>query len=201
MSEVEPVGHPRDGKSAGVAARPRVNVHTRMEMNAAVASWLLCAAEDRKTARQGWERDGLALIRCGSLFSAVRIPGEFIRAAAGVDLKGGWEEAPRVDAFLASALEDGPVIADWYAGQYYALVPASEGRHWYGRGTAFLGAASYLGVPRPDVDEPGLARSYWSVPMESPGALCCPDALQAFALNAKALAGARRRELEADRER
>ncbi|MFE1521094.1 DUF6415 family natural product biosynthesis protein [[Kitasatospora] papulosa] len=89
--------------------------------------------------------------------------------------------ARHVDAYLATALpRGGAIIADGYAARYYALVPASTGRWWHVPDTVCLGSGSYLGVPRPGIEGLDDARSYWSVPMEGPGALCSPTEIQAL---------------------
>ncbi|GAB2961735.1 hypothetical protein GCM10023080_022610 [Streptomyces pseudoechinosporeus] len=120
-----------------------------------------------------WGEHGIALLRCGTLFSAVRIAEEIVHAAAGTD------EAERVNAYLAAALLQGPVIHDPRRGRYYALVPASTAARWRAPDTDCLGRGWHLGVPRTDVtrDAPDAWRPYWSVPMPSPGELCSPGAV------------------------
>ncbi|MEU2487009.1 DUF6415 family natural product biosynthesis protein [Streptomyces sp. NPDC012617] len=191
MSEIEAAGHPRDDEAADVA-RPRMTVHTRGETDAAVASWLLCAADERTVARKEWDEQGLALLRCGSLFAAIRLPGELVRAAAGSDTP------TEVDAYLARVLPSGgAVIADGHAARYYALVPASTGRWWHVPGTVCLGAGTYLGVPRPGVESSDPVYSYWSVPMSSAGALCSPTEVQAVLRLGRERLGAEQREVAA----
>ncbi|MFJ8862093.1 hypothetical protein ACIRD8_27130 [Streptomyces sp. NPDC102451] len=189
--------HEGDEGADPVLSRPRVVVHTRATTEFAVLSWLLCAADDREAARREWESEKMTLLRCGALFSAVRISGELVRAAAGMGQEACRGDASRIDAFLATALQDGPVVVDSYAARYYALVPASTCRWWHVPETECLGPGAYLGVPRPGLDDPHCVRSYWSVPMESPGSLCSPSMVRALVLNAKALAAVQRRELEA----
>ncbi|WP_336113305.1 hypothetical protein [Streptomyces sp. PTD9-10] len=60
----------------------------------------------------------MALLPLGSLFSAVRIPGHLLFAAAGT------AEFSEVGAFLDEALDGRPVICDPRGLRYYALVPA-----------------------------------------------------------------------------
>ncbi|MGW1723495.1 hypothetical protein ACWCQK_11275 [Streptomyces sp. NPDC002306] len=142
-------------------------VHTRAERELAVSHWLVCAADDLRAAQEQWEDQGVALLRCGGLFSAVRIPAAIVFAAAGTDDRDG------VDAFLADALHGGPVFVDTISGCYYCLVPASAQRWWTSVDAACLGRESYLGVPNPCLDASSAgARSYWCVPMDGPGDLC-----------------------------
>jgi hypothetical protein len=139
----------------------------------AIGHWLLAAADRRSEARLQWGEHGIALLRCGTLFSAVRIAEEIVHAAAGTD------EAGSVNAYLAAALLQGPVIRDPRQGRYYALVPASTAARWRAPDTDCLGRGWHLGVPRPDVnqDAPDVWCPYWSVPMPSPGELCSPEAV------------------------
>ncbi|MYX39061.1 MULTISPECIES: hypothetical protein [unclassified Streptomyces] len=133
----------------------------------AVEHWLASSALDPQRARDEWAERGFALLSCGSLFSAVRIPGDFVHAAAGTHDPQGIRE------YLADALA-GPVIVDPVSQRYYALVPASVPLRWNVAGTVGLGQGSCLGVPHPDRTEPRHGRSYWSVPMDSAGMLCVP---------------------------
>jgi hypothetical protein len=137
-----------------------------------VMDWLLSATESPDGAFREWDRQGMALLPCGTLFSAVRIPEAIVHAAV---LSMDDEE---VDARLAVSLLGGPVICDTVARRYYALVPAGTTR-WKAPDTICLGHGCHLGIPLPgrtghDSQE---WRSYWSVPMESVGALCVPDAV------------------------
>lgn len=117
----------------------------------------------------------MALLPLGTLFSAVRIPGEVIQAVAFST------ELGTIDAFLKDALTEGPVICDPYANRYYALVAGSSSSAWrpmardrLTRQIDCLGRGAYLGVPRPDaVEFTGRETpSYWSVPMPSAAVLC-----------------------------
>ncbi|WP_461059333.1 hypothetical protein [Streptomyces pseudoechinosporeus] len=139
----------------------------------AAAHWLLSAADRPSEARMQWAEHGITLLRCGSLFSAVRVPEGIVHAAAGTG------EAGRVNAYLAVAVLHGPVIRDPRQGRYYALVPASTAARWRAPDTDCLGRGWHLGVPRTDVTRaPDDAwRPYWSVPMPSPGELCSPGAV------------------------
>ncbi|MFJ1695632.1 hypothetical protein ACIOHC_10855 [Streptomyces sp. NPDC088252] len=144
---------------------------TGVERRLAVEHWLLSTVPDRNRVRAEWEGRPFALLPCGALFAAVRIPSSVVRAAAGSD------DQEDVDRFLAEALMDGPVICDRYAARYYALVPASAARRWDVPDTVCLGKGSELGVPRPGVTAGDGARVYWSVPMDSAGVLCPPAAV------------------------
>ncbi|MGI5193050.1 hypothetical protein ACQEVY_05310 [Streptomyces sp. CA-288835] len=148
-------------------------VTTRAERELVTAHWLLAAADSHDEARAQWHRHGLALLRCGTLFSAVRIPARLVHAAAGS------EDPATVDAFLAEALHGGPVICARRGRHFYALVPASTAARWRQPGAECLGRDTYLGVPRPDavgLDHQAWA-SYWSVAMPSAAELCTPTAV------------------------
>lgn len=147
-----------------------VVVHTGQERQLAVSHWLLSVARDKRTARIQWQEHGVALLACGRTFAAVRLPAGLVHAAAGSHVP----EA--VDAYLRRVL-DGPVFTDRYAQLYYALVPASTRLRWPVDdlpGTDCLGLDHYLGVPAVDITDPERGRSYWCVPMDSPGELCDP---------------------------
>ncbi|MEW2117042.1 hypothetical protein AB0945_17970 [Streptomyces sp. NPDC005474] len=176
--------HPRDAESAGPhevrtpveAGAAGVLVHSRKDREFAVGTWLLAAAQDMKEARTAWEqRNGIALLRCGGIFGAVRLSSDLVRAAAAT------EKTAEVDAFLGRALHGAPVFMDQFAQWYYVLVPVSTGRRreWRTSSLApkaeFLGSNTFLGVPRPDATEPEGVRSYWCVSMDGPGALAVPD--------------------------
>ncbi|PWI06567.1 hypothetical protein DIZ27_32940 [Streptomyces sp. NWU339] len=169
-------------------------VHARQTREAAVRSWLMLSATDYERVRGDWDVSGVALLRCGALFAAVRIQTELIHAAADSD------EPKTVNAFLAEALYGGPVFVDQHSRHYYALVPTStpKRREWQDRrypGAECLGHGTYLGVPRPEFTNDGWSFSYWCVPMDGPGALCGPDAvsqLVAYARHRMVLEEARR---------
>ncbi len=141
------------------------------ERRLAVEHWLLAAAPDRTRTRTEWEERPFAMLPCGGLFAAVRIPALVVQAAAGS------ADEEQVDAYLGDALMRGPVICDRYAGRYYALVPVSASRRWDVPGTVCLGVGSELGVPRPGLVAADCTRVYWSVPMDSAGELCSPSAV------------------------
>lgn len=144
---------------------------TGAERHLAVEHWLLSTVADRKRVREEWDERPFAMLPCGSLFAAVRIPSVVVQAAAGS------KDQEVVDQFLAKALMDGPVICDRYAALHYALVPASTARQWDVPDTICLGKRAELGVPRPGVSAADKTRVYWSVPMGSAGELCSPAAV------------------------
>ncbi|MFJ5726322.1 hypothetical protein [Streptomyces sp. NPDC093149] len=130
---------------------------TGAERRLAAEHWLLSTVQDRKRVRAEWDERPFALLPCGTLCAAVRIPSTVVQAAAGSD--------------------DQEDICDRYAARYYALVPASAARRWDVPGTVCLGKGSELGVPRPGVTAGDGTRMYWSVPMDSAGVLCPPYAV------------------------
>lgn len=152
-------------------AAVRVHVTMARERQLAVEHWLMAAAEDRVKARSEWGESNVALLSCGTLFSAVRIPAALVEAAAKSS------DRAAIDTYLASALLNGPVICDRYASWYYALTPASTAQRWDLSGIVCLGRKSSLGVPRPGITGASGERLYWSVPMDSAAALCSPYAV------------------------
>ncbi|GHF13630.1 hypothetical protein GCM10014715_81520 [Streptomyces spiralis] len=155
--------------------RPGVRVHTAADRRLAVEHWLLAAHPEPKQARAEWAEHGVALLRLGTLFSAVRIPGRLIQAVAATT------DPRELDTFLEDALDGGPVISDPGGNRYYALVPASVPRTWRAavddwstQNVEVLGCGTYLGVPRVDAVEYRPLGTYWSVPMPSAAVLCPP---------------------------
>lgn len=61
------------------SALQEVLVHTRHERELAVSHWLLAAAQEVKEARKEWAVAGIALLRCGGIFSAIRVPAEVVQ--------------------------------------------------------------------------------------------------------------------------
>jgi hypothetical protein len=150
-------------------AAPRVT--TEGERQLAAGHWLLAAGPDAHQVREQWREHPIAMLACGGLFAAVRIPAAIVQAA------GQSTDLDALDRYLADALLDGPVICDQHACWYYALVPASTARRWDVPDTTCLGVGSTLGVPRPGMRREDRARVYWSVPMDSAGMLCSPHAV------------------------
>lgn len=162
-----------------VETQPGVLVHPAADRRLATEHWLLSTlpAAGRDRARAEWRKLGVAMLPLGTLFSAVRIPGHLLVALTAST------EAAELDAFLAQALDGGPVICDPHGPRYYALVPASTPRTyredldgWREVDVDCLGRDSYLGVPRVDAVtcDPQRKASYWSVPMDSAAMLCRP---------------------------
>ncbi|MFF4179746.1 hypothetical protein [Streptomyces sp. NPDC001750] len=178
------------------SSRRPVFVHSRRDRELAVSHWLLSAAPDLGEARAQWAKTGIALLRCGGVFTAVRIEADIVQAAAGT------EDPERIGVYLKRCLQGGPVFIDTSSRRYYVLVPAST--QWVGRvvpGVECLGPGCFLGVPHPQRTEPDLSRSYWCVPMDGPGALCSPDAVSQLVAYGAYQRGARERlavEAEAD---
>lgn len=161
-------------------SEPGVLVHTGSDRRLAIEHWLLSAAPARDRARMEWQEAGVALLRLGTLFSAIRIPQTLVFAIVG---RVSYKEA---DTFLADALDGGPVICDPRQHRYYALVPGSMPEKWTAAaadwmhlGVECLGRETYLGVPRVNAVDlnPTAWASYWSVPMPSAGELCSPLAV------------------------
>ncbi|KKZ72323.1 hypothetical protein VO63_18975 [Streptomyces showdoensis] len=151
---------------------------TRQEREAAVRAWLLLSTAGVDEARHHWRSQRIALMKCGPLFSVVRIDADVVHAVLG---KTKPVEADRV---LDAMLYGGPVWMDQSARRYYALMPPSVSlrREWrdglYSPGAECLGAGSYVGVPDPSWTTPYDGASYWAVPMKGPGDLCDPRAVQ-----------------------
>lgn len=166
----------------------------------AARRWLVMAADHEQTALRQWRTYGIALLRSGTLFSAVRMNSSLVCAAAGT------EDLDQVAEHLATALR-GPVFLDPYARKYYALVPPTtqERSAWRYRDprdeVQFLGADSFIGTPeagtrRQEKPTPGeRLRSWWVVPFVRDGDLCSPDAV------AQLISVARMRTVRAGEER
>ncbi|MBQ0855438.1 hypothetical protein J8N05_45550 [Streptomyces sp. BH-SS-21] len=143
-------------------------VMTSRERQLAVSHWLLCAAPDMGLARVQWAERGITILACGGILSAVRVPASMVWAAAGTS------QFDEVDVYLAQKLHGGPVFMDMHAHYYYALVPGHTSLRWRGLpGVACFGRDTILGVPAVTRLDP-TGRSYWCVPMDSPGELCNP---------------------------
>ncbi|KUO19061.1 hypothetical protein AQJ91_21875 [Streptomyces dysideae] len=158
-----------------VEAQPGALVQTRADRHLAAGQWLLSAAEDTQRARKEWAENGITLLRCGTLFTAVRLAASLVHAAADSN------DLRDVDAYLGQALLGGPVFADTRWRLYYALVPEGTGRlpSWSYRSedAECLGPNAYLGVPDPTHTDPGVGFSYWCVPPHDPETLCSPEAV------------------------
>lgn len=144
------------------------DVTTRADRLLAVEQFFLAAAQDSTTARDHWTVGRTVLVRCGGLFTAVRIPGDIVRAAARS------EDRTKVDAYLADALQGGPVFTEAGLSRYYVLVPAGTTARWRIPGGECLERGTYLGVPAPGRAQFEEGFGYWPVPMDSAGELCDP---------------------------
>lgn len=151
------------------------HVTTLPERQLAVTHWLLSSVKDRDRVRAQWqEPGGIALLPCGGLFSAVRVPAHLVWATAGT------QELEKVDTFLRRWFDGGAATMDLHGLLYYFLVPASTAWRWSERqfpGVACLGRDTYLGMPAVQLTEP-KGSGYWCVPMESSGDLCYTDELE-----------------------
>ena len=151
-------------------ALQEVLVHTRFERQLAVGHWLLAAAPDIKEARKEWAVDGIALLRCGGIFSAIRVPAEVVHAAAGT------EELHQVNAYLSAALMGGPVFVDVASSgttSSYRRAPVAKtcGSPGWCRKRSVLGPAvssasrNRMRPPRPRPARTGACR--WTAPASS----------------------------------
>lgn len=151
-----------------VEADPGVFVHLSSDRATGAESWLVLAARDAHQARREWAEYGVALLRCGTSFTAVRIPADIVLAAAGTT------DRAALVTYLTTAL-DGPCFFDGNGRAFYALTPLSTAHRWDVPETECLGADFYLGVPATTVTEPDpRCAAYWVVPMDGPAALCDP---------------------------
>ncbi|GAA4304851.1 hypothetical protein GCM10023086_22310 [Streptomyces venetus] len=134
-----------------------------------IEDWLLAAASDVPRARREWDEGGLTLLRCGDLFTAIRLPEDSVRAAASSS------DPAEVNTYLAKVLDGGPVIAS--RSRYYALVPPSTGVAWQHPDAECLTWGTWLGVPPVPRTSCEDSPAYWAVPMSGPGKLCDADAV------------------------
>lgn len=140
-----------------------------------IEQWLLTAARDAQQARWEWDEGGLTFLRCGPSFTAIRLPGDLIRAAAGST------DPAEIDPFLAEALRGAPVIGPHGLHSYYALVPPTAGLRWKHRDPECLAWGTWLAVP--SVKRTAYQATdgyYWAVPVREPGELCDVDAVDAL---------------------
>ncbi|MEU6139075.1 hypothetical protein ABZ848_01805 [Streptomyces sp. NPDC047081] len=154
------------------ASEPGLLVRSHFDDLLDVTEWLLQAADDPARAGAEWQTMEITLLRCGVRFSAIRVAGDIVCAAARS------EGRAQVDEYLAAALHGGPVFVDRQSGRYYCLVPVGACAAWSMPGTACLGAGSYLGVPHPTIDSNrDQARSSWCVPPVRPETHCQANAV------------------------
>ncbi|MER6566321.1 DUF6415 family natural product biosynthesis protein [Streptomyces sp. NPDC001093] len=145
----------------------RNRVATKGEESLAIEHWLLAAAaSDADQARTAWETEGLALLRCGAAFHAIRMPLNLVENAAGCTVPA------EVDAYLADALLGALVIRCGHERWLYILCEPSTVKEWKALGIECLRDGRPLSVPRPDViGHSSSTASYWAVRMFAPGLL------------------------------
>lgn len=148
------------------------------ERDSETERWLLSSlvGASRDQARAEWQALGMTLLPLGAHFSAVRIPGVLVQAAARS------HDRPTMVVRLTECLR-GPVIHDPCFDRYYALVPTSPDQVRIA-GTEYLSDGAYLGVPRTDHTEidAEVLISYWAVPPTRPHTLCSLTAVREFVL-------------------
>ncbi|MFI0827326.1 hypothetical protein ACH4Q7_23040 [Streptomyces roseolus] len=156
---------------APVKTEPGVLVHSRRDREVGAETWLALAAPNAQEAQQEWARYGLALLRCGTTFTAVRIPADIVHAAAGTT------DRAELATYLTTALDGGPCFFDSSGQAFYVLTPRSTAGRWDVLDTECLsGVDRFLGVPATTVTEPDpRCAAYWVVPMDGPAALCDPE--------------------------
>jgi hypothetical protein len=157
-----------------------------------ITEWLARAHRTSpETAHTEWRTQGVALLRLGHQFSAVRIPQRLVHAAIGST------DMTEIAETLAARLQ-GPVIRDSLAVgvPYYALIQAHAGLVWDGgEDTPCLGDGTHLGVPHlSQISPPG---TYWLVPPRFDGDLCRPEHVQRLVRDAQAAVAAELAEVEA----
>ncbi|MEU1852960.1 hypothetical protein ABZ499_27760 [Streptomyces sp. NPDC019990] len=161
--------------SAAVAAvdtGPAGHETAAEERQFAAQTWLLIAAKDGPAAQLDWHSADVTLLRCGTLFTAIRVPLPLIEAAAGTN------DREKIGAYLNAVLFRGAAFLDKPSENVYFLVPQSTWGRWVEPETECLSPDMRLGVPRPGAkpDE----RAYWLVEMDGPGDLCARDAVKAL---------------------
>ncbi|GGT29113.1 hypothetical protein GCM10010254_57160 [Streptomyces chromofuscus] len=157
--------------------QPADRIVTGPERRAAVKTWLLTAAADRDIARREWDRHSVALLRCGGIFTAVRVPMVLVEAAAGT------EDRRKIGAYLDEALLGGAVFLDEGSSHVHFLVSPTVWNRWNVPDSECLVQDSYLGVPNPDPDPDEPSR--WLLGMGGPGDLCVPDAVKQLVMFAR----------------
>ncbi|MFI6347238.1 hypothetical protein [Streptomyces sp. NPDC050560] len=149
----------------------------------AAAAWLARAHRRPAEVHEAWTHPyGVAALPCGVLYTAVRLPDPVVRAALGTD------DLDTLHAALAAALH-GPVFRDPAGARYYALVPPGTTGTWRLPDVECLGPEYYLGVPNPAAVRPSGMSGYWAVPIEGPGHLCDPVAVEELARLGRSRAG------------
>ncbi|MFJ5037917.1 hypothetical protein [Streptomyces parvulus] len=146
------------------------HVVTGRERSLAIQRWLLAAADDEQKAREQWQREGVAVLKCGESFEAVRVPLVIVENAAG--------DARRImlAAYLYEALLGGPVFINGASNFVYCLVAPGTAKNWRAPDTYCLTGDIYLGMPA--LSAPGDAASCWLIEPDGPGEVCLPDAVK-----------------------
>ena len=135
-----------------------------------VTDWLLESSRDPRRALLEWNRVGMTLLRCGELFTAIRLPVSLVEAAASTT------DPVVLNEYLDRLLFSRPVIRCNLGQWYYVLVPPEVAEWWRFPDAECLQPLTDLGVPRPDLTKcPGLTGSYWAVPMRKSGDLAEPE--------------------------
>lgn len=157
-------GQPAHGLSGARAETASRNIRYERDARA----WLLGAAEDRVLAEQEWmSPGGLALLRCGRGFTAVRVPALVVEAAVGTS------GPDAVETYLGEEV-GGPCFTDRER-FYYFLVPDRTARTWDAGGAAVcLDGSSFLGVPYPGLRRGMGSVWFWCVPPVGMRDLCDP---------------------------
>ncbi|WP_345597977.1 hypothetical protein [Streptomyces marokkonensis] len=120
---------------------------------------------------------GVALLRCGGIFTAVRVPLTLVEAAVHTN------DPRKICAYLDDALLGGAVFTDETSSHAYFLVPPTTWNRWKVPDSECLVAGSFLGVPRP---QPGPEHpSRWLLDMGGPSDLCRPDAVKQLVMLAR----------------
>lgn len=97
--------HAPAGRQEGLA-EAGVQISPGQDRELAVGTWLLLCADITERACQEWRTGGIALLRCSTLFAALRISAGLIHAAAGTSA------ANTVNEFLPQVLHGGSVLVD-----------------------------------------------------------------------------------------
>ncbi len=137
---------------------------------AAIRTWLAGAHPVPRQAEAEWADSGLALLPLGTLFDAIRVPGELIHRVMGSD----------DSATAGKTLDDwlhGPVIRDTRTGSGFYYVLIATDAPWDGPGIR-LSTGTYLSVPR--LSRQVSAVTFWAVLPPRRGRLCDPAHLDAL---------------------
>ncbi|MEW2568285.1 hypothetical protein [Streptomyces sp. NPDC047070] len=148
-----------------------------------VSTWLLAAAGDPTAARRQWDSSGVAMLDCGKIFDAARVPAHLVHRVAGST------DPDRITEYLDHALFGGAVIVDVQDEAYYFLVQHGASMRWNMPDTKCLGQGRSLGVPLPGASPRGgrRARASWALEMFEPGALSVTGAVMQLVHHARLL--------------